>query len=358
MLNFKKNNIYIIAEAGVNHNGKYNIAKKLVVEAKKSGADAIKFQIFNSKKLVTKNAKKAPYQIKNTNSDSTQYSMLKNLELTKKNFKKLLIFTKKIKIDFMASVFDEESLNFLIKDLKQQIVEIPSGEITNYLLLEKINLKKHQVILSTGMSNMQEIVNAINIIAKKDVYRLKNKKIKIVNKKLHNSIQKKLFILHCTTDYPLEDKFINLNCIDKLKKDLDLIIGYSDHTKDYITPVLAASKHSNIIEKHFTLNKKFLGPDHIASLNPLEFKNMVKNIKRVNNIMGSEIKSLQECEFKNRTIVRKSLVAKCEIKKNQIFNLNNLSLKRPANGISAIFLKKKLGKKAKKNFKKDDFIKL
>ena len=358
MLNFKNKNTYVIAEAGVNHNGKFNIAKKLIINAKKAGANAIKFQIFNSCQLVTKSAKKAPYQIKNTKSSASQFSMLKNLELDKKQFKKLLIFSKKTKIDFMASVFDEESLNFLVNDLKQKVIKIPSGEITNFLLLEKINLNKNQVILSTGMSNMKEIVDAINIIAKIRIYKIVNKKIKIINKKYHEKIKKRIFVLHCTTDYPVQDKYINLNCIDRLKKDLNLVIGYSDHTQDYITSLLSVSKGASIIEKHFTLDKKLPGPDHTASLNPSEFTEMVKYIRRFKNIMGSSIKAIQKCELKNRIVVRKSLVAQNYIKKNQRFELKDLSLKRPANGISPIYIKKIIGKKAKKNFRKDELIRI
>jgi len=358
MLSFKKKNVYIIAEAGVNHNGSFRIAKKLVVSAKKAGANAIKFQIFDSNELASKNAKKAPYQIKNTKSNTSQLSMLKKLELNKKQFKELLLFSKKVKIDFMASVFDEKSLSFLTDKLNQKIIKIPSGEITNFLLLRKINLSKNQVILSTGMSNMKEIIDAINIIVKKNVYKFINNRIKIINKPLHKKIKKKLFILHCTTDYPVKDKYVNLNCIEQLKKDLDLVVGYSDHTKDYITSVIAVAKNAEIIEKHFTLDKKLEGPDHIASLNPIEFKNMVDLIRRTKNILGSSKKIIQKCEFKNRKVVRKSLVAKNYIRKNQIINLKDISAIRPANGVSPIHLKKVIKRRARKNFKKGDLLEL
>jgi len=357
-LNLKNKNTYIIAEAGVNHNGKLSIAKKLITNAKKAGADAIKFQIFDSSKLVTKYAKKAPYQFKNTKNRSSQYKMLKGLELSKKNFIQLLNFSKKKKIDFLASSFDEQSLSFLVDELKQKIIKIPSGEITNFLLLKKIDLKKSCVILSTGMSNIKEIIDAINVIAKKDVYKIFNKKVKIINKKVYKTINKRLFILHCTTDYPVKDEYVNLNCLDKLKNDLNLEIGYSDHTQDYLTSVLAVTKNARIIEKHFTLDKKLTGPDHIASLNIKEFKKMVDSIRRVKIINGLNIKSLQKCELKNIKVVRKSLVAKNDIKKGQKFDLKNLTSKRPANGISPMFIKKIIGKKATKNFKKDQLIKI
>lgn len=357
-LNFKNKDTYIIAEAGVNHNGKLSIAKQLITNAKRIGADAIKFQIFDSSKLVTKHAKKAPYQFKNTKNKSTQYKMLKDLELNKKNFIQLLKFSKKKKIDFLASIFDEQSLSFLVNELKQKIIKIPSGEITNLLLLKKIDLKKNCVILSTGMSNIREIIDAINVIAKKKIYTIFNKKVKIINKKLHKVIKEKLFILHCTTDYPVQDVYVNLNCLDKLKNDLNLEIGYSDHTQDYLTSVLAVTKKACIIEKHFTLDKKLAGPDHIASLDVKEFKNMVDTIRRVKIINGLNIKSLQKCELKNIKVVRKSLVAKIDIKKGQKFNLKNLTSKRPGNGITPMLLKDVIGKKAKKNFKKDQLIRI
>jgi sialic acid synthase SpsE len=358
MLSFKKKSVYIIAEAGVNHNGNFKMAKRLVISAKKAGADAIKFQIFDSNELASKDAKKAPYQIKNTKSNTSQLSMLKKLELDKKELKKLLSFTKKNKIDFMASVFDEKSLNFLTNELNQKIIKIPSGEITNFLLLKKINLNKNKVILSTGMSNMKEIIDAANLIAKKNVYKFIGGKLKIINKTLHKKIKKKLFILHCTTDYPVKDTYVNLNCIEQLKKDLDLVVGYSDHTKDQITSVIAAAKNAEIIEKHFTLNKKLKGPDHIASLNPPEFKDMVDLIRRTKNILGSSKKIIQKCEFKNRRVVRKSLVAKNDIKKYQTIELKDITAIRPANGISPNLLDKVIKKKARKNFKKGDLLEL
>ena len=258
----------------------------------------------------------------------------------------------------MASVFDEQSLAFLIDELKQKIIKIPSGEITNFLLLEKIDLKKYQVILSTGMSNMKEIIDAINVIAKNKVYKIFNKKVKIINKKTHEIIKRRLFISHCTTDYPVKDKFVNLNCLEKLKEDLNLEIGYSDHTFDTITSVVAVSKNAKIIEKHFTLDKKLSGPDHVASLNPREFIEMVTNIRRINDLMGSNIKTLQKCEIKNKLVVRKSLVAKQDIQKGKKFDLKNLTSKRPAIGISPIYIHKIIGRLAKKNFKKDEIIKI
>jgi N-acetylneuraminate synthase len=279
MLSKRENKIYVIAEIGVNHNGKISLAKKLIRAAKNTGADAVKFQNFSADKLSTKNAKKAPYQIKNTKNNESQYLMLKGLELKQQDYFKLKKFSKKLKIDFISSVFDSESIHFLLKKLKIKMIKIPSGELTNFLILKEINLKKCQILLSTGMSNIKEIINAINTISKSIIYKFEKRKIKVVNHKMLNKIKKKLTVLHCVTDYPVDDKYANLKCIENLSKLLRINIGYSDHTKGIIAPLIAVSKGASVIEKHFTLSKKMKGPDHTASLEPKEFKEMVKNLR-------------------------------------------------------------------------------
>ncbi len=353
-----KKKIYLIAEAGVNHNGKLSIAKKLIFEAKKSGANAIKFQSFSAENVVTKNAKKAEYQIKNTKNSGTQFDMIKNLELKNKDFYALKKIAKFNNIDFISSVFDNESLRFVMKDLNLSIIKIPSGEITNYLLLKQINLNKNYVFLSTGMSNVKEIINAINCMSNKEVFSIKKNFVKIKNKILFNKIRKKIFIFHCVTDYPVKDENANLNCIETLSKNLKLNIGYSDHTTGTIAPLIAISKGATIIEKHFTLNKKMKGPDHKASLNPDEFKKLSNNIRKYEKMIGDGIKKIQKCELKNSKLVRKSIVAKKNINKNTNFNLENLTCKRPANGLSPFLIKKLLNKKSKKNYIKDQLIKI
>ena len=352
----KKNKVFIIAEIGVNHNGDVKTAKKLVDYAKKAGADAVKFQNFISSELVTKNAKKAPYQIKNTKNNDQQYKMLRKLELKLSDYFIIKNHCKKKKIDFLTSVFDVESLFFVERKLKQKIIKIPSGEITNFFLLEKIDLSKYSIILSTGMSNINEIKKAINVISKKKIYNLNSKK-KFLNLKEINKIKKKITIMHCVTDYPVQDKYANLDCINSMKSDLNLNIGYSDHTKGVLAPLIAASKGARLIEKHFTLNKRMNGPDHLASLDPKEFKEMVDLIRRFEKLNGSNNKKVFKCEFKNKLIARKSIVAKKYIKKGEKFNYENITAKRPGDGISPSLMNKIINKVSKKNFYPDQKIK-
>jgi N,N'-diacetyllegionaminate synthase len=351
-----KNKIFIIAEIGVNHNGNLSLAKKLILAAKKSGADAVKFQNFTAEKLVTKDAKKAPYQAKNTKNNKSQLDMLKKLELKKDYYYELLKFCKSKKIKFLSSVFDNESIVFLKNELKINTIKIPSGEITNPLILDRLNLKHYYVILSTGMSNIKEIVNAINIISKKVIYKIVNKKIIINNKKEFNIIKKKLIVMHCVTDYPVEDHYANLQCINTLQNDLKIEIGYSDHTKGIIAPLIAVSKGAKVIEKHFTLNKNMNGPDHLASLNPQEFKKMVENIRTFETMNGAGIKKMFNCERINRRIARKSLIANSVIKKGERFTHKNITTKRPGNGVCSSKIKKYINTISKKNYQPDDFI--
>lgn len=346
---------FIIAEIGVNHNGSIENAKKLILAAKKSGADAVKFQNFKAELLVTKKAPMADYQIKNTNSKKTQYNLLKKLELSHENYKYLINFSKKNKIKFLTSIFDEKSLEYVKKKLKINLIKIPSGELNNFLMLSKINLKKEKIILSTGMSNIHEIMNAINIISKNKIYSKSRNKI-LINNKNFKKIKNKLFLLHCVTDYPVKNQYANLSAIQTLSNNFQLTIGYSDHTLGKIAPVAAVAYGAKIIEKHFTLNKKDLGPDHKASLEPEEFKSMVKNIRIIEKMRGNGLKKLEKCEFKNIKIARKSLVAKKNIKKNQVFTIFNLTTKRPGTGKPASLFFKYLGKKSKKNYLKDELI--
>ena len=211
-----KDKIYVIAEIGVNHNGNLKLAKKLIIAAKKTGADAVKFQNFSAKNLATKKSQKADYQKKNTKNNETQYEMLKKLELKKDNYFELKKFCKKTKIEFISSVFDEESIDFLSKKLKTQYIKVPSGELTNYPLLQNLQKIKNKIILSTGMANLKEIVNSLNIIANKKIFKFVNKeKVKIQNQKLHKKFKKRIIILHCVTDYPVENKYANLSAIEK-----------------------------------------------------------------------------------------------------------------------------------------------
>ncbi len=354
-----KNNIYIIAEVGVNHNGDLKLAKKLIIAAKKVGANAVKFQNFSADKLATRNSKKASYQKKNTKKKETQHQMLKKLELRIENYYELKKLCEKINIEFISSVFDEESIDFLSSKLKIKFIKVPSGEITNYPLLRKLQKIKSQIILSTGMANLKEIVNTLNIIGRNKIYKFVNKKKVIIkNRKLHKKLKKKIYILHCVTDYPVENKYANLSAIENLKDNLELNVGYSDHTSGILAPLIAASKGAKIIEKHFTLSKNMSGPDHKASLEPIEFKKMVEYLRIFEVMNGDGQIKIQKCELKNINIARKSIVAKKFIKKNEKFSYLNLTTKRPGNGLSPMRISSLINRRAKNNFKPDELIKL
>ena len=347
---------YIIAEAGVNHNGSIKIAKSLINYAKKAGADAIKFQLFDTDSMVTKYSALAQYQ-RNSNMNS-QYELIKKLEINLNFLKDIISYSKKLNIDFMISIFDEKSLKLINSLGYKNYLKIPSGEITNSFLLKKLKLDNHKIILSTGMSNNSEIVNAINLIAKKRIYRCIKNKVIIINHNHLKKIQDKIVIMHCVTEYPTKPKYLNLRVINKMKNDFLLNIGFSDHTIGIDTPIAAVYAGAQFVEKHFTLNKKLSGPDHKASVNFFELKKIIKKIRDAEEILGRDLKEVQKCEMKNINIVRKFLVARNKIKKNEKFTLKNLTCKRSNKGLSPMSIKRILGKKAKKNFLKDEIIKI
>ncbi len=353
-----KNKVIIIAEIGVNHNGKVNIAKKLIMAAKKSGANYVKFHNWKAEDLVTNGANMAPYQIKNAKKKMTQIEMLRPLELSNDKIYLLKKFSEKNKINFLSSPFDEKNFLYLSNFLKCKLIKIPSGEINNYLMLSKSDLKKHKLIISTGMSNLKEIAETVNFIAKTKIFKILNDNIRIINKKKHQYIKNRIYILHCVTDYPVADQFANLSCIKTLKDKLQLNIGYSDHTLGVVAPLIAVALGAQIIEKHITLNNKMKGPDHRASLNPTEFKKMCSYIRKYELMMGNGVKKIQKCEIQNFKIARKSIYARTFIKKGDLFTLKNLSVKRPAEGISPNKYFKVVGKKSNKNYKIDQLIKI
>lgn len=332
--NIKPNGVFVIAEAGVNHNGILENAKKLALTAKESGADAVKFQTFKTENLVTVNAKKAEYQEKTTE-DATQYDMLKKLELSYEEFKELKEYCDKINIKFISTAFDLDSVEFL-KSLGMDVWKIPSGEITNYPYLEKIAKYNEPIILSTGMADFKEIEEAKNLI-----------------RKYNNN---ELIILHCTTAYPTNIKDVNLNVMKTIEKEFDINVGYSDHTIGIEVAIAATALGAKVIEKHFTLDKDMEGPDHRASLNPNELKEMVMNIRNIEVALGDGIKKMSEIEKQNKLVARKSLVAKTDIKTGDVFTEENLTIKRPGNGISPMKWLEILGTKSEKEYKKDELI--
>ena len=331
-INFKK--CFIIAEAGVNHNGSLDLAKKLVDAAKNAGADAVKFQTFKSENLVTKTAKAADYQKANTGKNETQMEMLKKLELKENEFEELKKYCDSQKVIFLSSPHTEDAIKFLKPLVK--IYKIGSGDLTNLPFLSIIAKNKKPIILSTGMSDLQEVSNAINVI-----------------KKAGNQ---NIYLLHCTTSYPCKFEDVNIKAMITLKNKFNLPVGYSDHTPGTEVAVAAVALGAKIIEKHITLDDNMSGPDHSASLNPEEFKQMVFEIRNIEKSMGDGIKKPTKSELSIGKLVRKSLVAKDDIIKGETIKKDMLIIKRPGTGIDPKYFNKVIGKKAKKNIKADEVI--
>ena len=331
------NHVYIIAEVGVNHNGDIRLAKQMIDAAKDAGVDAVKFQTFIAENLVSSCAEKADYQKETTGSDESQLDMIKKLELSFDDFAELKSYCASRNLDFMSTPFDFESIDFLA-ELGQEIFKIPSGEITNLPYLLEIGKLKQKVILSTGMSTLSEIADALEI--------------------LRDAGTTEITLLHCNTAYPTPYEDVNLNAMQTLKDVFNLPVGYSDHTPGIEVPVAAVTKGAVVIEKHFTLDKNMEGPDHKASLEPDELKQMVTAIRNIEKALGSSEKEPTESEIVNRDIARKSIVAKCDIKAGEIFTEENITVKRPGNGISPMKWFDVLGQKAVRDFTADELIEL
>lgn len=323
------NKVIIIGEIGVNHNGSVEIAKKLIDFAISSKVDFVKFQTFNSEKLVSKNAKKADYQLTNSGSDcNSQYEMLKCLELSKEQLIELQAYCKNNNIGFLSTGFDEDSIEFL-SSLNIPFFKIPSGEITNLPLLTQVAKKGKPIILSTGMANIDEIRDALTIFSKWGIP------------------QNEITILHCNTDYPTQMSDVNLGAMLDIKEAFGVNVGYSDHTLGIEVPIAAVALGATIIEKHFTLDRKMEGPDHAASLEPDELMAMVKAIRNIEQaISGSKKKEPGVNELKNRDIARKSIHLKRSIKVGEIISEDALIMKRPGDGISPMLMEAIIGKKA------------
>ena len=330
------NHVFVIAEAGVNHNGSLRLAKEMVDEAKKAGADAIKFQTFKAEKLVSDTAPKAEYQKKLTGEQESQLDMLKKLELSFEEFSELSDYCHRQKIMFLSTPFDQESLTFLDTVIKIPLIKIPSGEITNRPLLEQIRECHKPVILSTGMCTLEEIQEALDVLGD----------------------EIKISILHCTTDYPAAFDTLNLRVIPALREKFQKEIGYSDHSKGIEASIAAVALGARIIEKHFTLDRKMKGPDHKASLEPSELQKMTGAIRNVEMALGNGIKHPMEKEMENAKVARKSIVASTRIFKGEVFDEKNLSVKRPGTGISPMRWHDVIGQMAKRDFEKDEMIEL
>lgn len=333
----KASKVFVIAEAGVNHNGSLRAAKRLIDAAAKCGVDAVKFQAFNPDEVVAKKAPKANYQKKNTDRNENQLEMIKKLELGEKAHKILLNYCRKKGVIFLSSAFDLKSID-LLKRLKVRIFKVPSGEITNLPYLRKIACLNKKIIMSTGMADLKEVKRALDVLISGGTKR------------------ENITILHCNTEYPTPYEDVNLKAMITLKKELKVNTGYSDHTLGIEIPIAAAALGASVIEKHFTLDKSMQGPDHKASLNPEELKEMTRAIRNIERALGNGIKRPSLSELKNIRIVRKSIVAAKDIKKGELLSNENIAAKRPATGISPMKWDEVINSIASRDFKADDPI--
>ena len=333
MNNQKK--VFIIAEAGDNHNGDYDTALKLVDKAVEAGADCVKFQTFVTERVISKLAEKADYQKESTGTGESQYEMVKKLELSFEQFRQIKKYCEQKKIMFLSTPFDLESIDFL-QEIDIPFWKIPSGEITNLPYLEKIAHTGKDIIMSTGMCTIEEIQKAIDILKKNGAG--------------------KMTLLHCNTEYPTPYEDVNLRAMKTMAETFGVEVGYSDHTKGIEVPIAAAAMGAVVIEKHSTLDKNMPGPDHKASLEPDELKQMIQSVRNIEKALGSSEKKPSTSEIKNIDIARKSIVAKKAIKKGEELTEDNLDIKRPGNGISPMYWYDLLGTKAVKDFSEDELI--
>jgi len=330
--------VFIIAEAGVNHNGNLDIARKLIDAAVYACADAVKFQTFKAETLVNRHAPKADYQKESTDAVETQYEMLKKLELGEPDHRELIDYCKKKEIIFLSSPFDLASIDFL-NSFGLELIKIPSGEITNLPYLRKIGQSNKKVIMSSGMSYISEIEAAISILNSAGTEKTN------------------ITVLHCNTEYPTPFEDVNLNAMHTIRSAFpEIQIGYSDHTPGYEVSIAAVAMGAKVIEKHLTLDRTMEGPDHKSSLEPKEFKNMVDSIRNIEKALGSGEKEPSASERRNINIVRKSIVAAKQICKGDIFSEENITVKRPGTGLSPMMWDDVIGKKATRDYSDDEMI--
>lgn len=327
--------VLIIAEAGVNHNGSKELAKEMVFEAKKAGVDYVKFQTFVPENLVSKNAAKAEYQKETTGADESQLQMLKSLALTEEDFVELKEYCKEVGVGFISTPFDLDSLDFL-ETLDMDFWKVPSGEITNLPYLEAIAHTGRKVIMSTGMCEIEEIQQAVEVLEKNGT--------------------KDIVLMHCNTQYPTPFEDVNLSAMKHIADVTGKEVGYSDHTIGIEVPTAAVALGATVIEKHFTLDKNMEGPDHRASLEPNELAAMVSAIRNIEKSIGDGNKKRSVSETANCAVARKSIVAKCDIKAGEIFTAENLTVKRPGTGISPMKWYEVIGTKAERDYVEDEVI--
>ena len=333
----KQNQVLIIAEAGVNHNGSLEIGKQLVVAASEAGVDMVKFQTFSADRMVTKSANKAEYQNQTTDASESQHAMIQKLELSLEMHKELILFCKQWNIEFFSTGFDIQSVDLLV-DLGLKQFKIPSGEITNLPYLRHIGKYVKPVIISTGMANLGEIEAALDVLETSGTQR------------------KNITVLHCNTEYPTPMEDVNLKAMLAIRDTFGVKVGYSDHTLGTEVSVAAVALGATVIEKHFTLDRTLPGPDQKASLEPNELKAMVQAIRNIEKALGDGIKRPSPSETKNKLIARKSLVAATAIRKGEFFTKDNLAVKRPGTGISPMRWDEFIGQVAQKDYQKDELI--
>jgi N,N'-diacetyllegionaminate synthase len=331
--------VFIIAEAGVNHNGSIELAKKLIDVAVEAGADAVKFQTFKADKLVSKLAQKADYQKQTTSTNETQYEMIKKLELDENAHRVLISYCKDMGIMFLSTPFDHDSID-LLNSFEMPIFKIPSGEITNLPYLRHIGGLGKEVILSSGMANLDEVQDALEVLIKA------------------GTSKEKITVLHATTEYPCPIDEVNLRAMHTINTAFGVKVGYSDHTKGIEVPIAAVALGASVIEKHFTLDRLMVGPDHKASIEPNELKLMVQSIRHVELALGDGIKQATKSELKNMAVTRKSIVASRDIKAGELLSYESITVKRPGTGISPMEWDRVLDTAAKQDFLADELIEL
>jgi N,N'-diacetyllegionaminate synthase len=329
----------IIAEAGVNHNGELNLAKKLVHAAAEAGADIVKFQSFRADELVTQVAVKADYQMRAVGADETQHTMIRRLELTRDMHEAIIAQCEVCKIQFLSTGFDAGSIAMLAQ-LGAELFKIPSGEITNLPLIRQIGRLGQPVILSSGMSTLGEIEQAIDVLERAGLER------------------SQITVLHCNTEYPTPMVDVNLRAMLSIRDAFEVAVGYSDHTLGIEVPIAATALGASVIEKHLTLDRNLPGPDHRASLEPDEFRAMVLAIRNIEVALGSAVKTPSASEAKNRTIARRSIVAKRQIRAGELFSEENIAAKRPGGGLSPMHWDEVIGRRAPRDFGADELIEL
>ena len=357
------NRALIIAEAGVNHNGSLDMAMQLVEVAAQAGADIVKFQTFRAQDIVTTTAQKAGYQKKQTGENESQFEMIRRLELSPEHHFALKAHSEKLGIEFLSTPFDESSLDFLVKEVQIKRLKVASGEIVNGPFLLRMARTGKPIILSTGMSDLKDIETALSVLAfgflnssgSPDSAALKSA---FQSNEAQKLIQERVTILQCTTEYPASYEDAHLNTMATLRKKFGVKVGLSDHTVGVTVPLAAIALGAEVIEKHFTLDRKLPGPDHSASLEPDEIRFLIRGIRQVEKALGSSEKKATPVEKENQKVVRKSLVAAHPIKKGEAFSQENLRVKRPGTGLSPMQYWDCLGKTAPRDFERDELIEL